>query len=118
MSAPSLELRPASHPVWGFLLAAVLAAATGFCTFVGVEVHKIRLDVEASWGRQEATTAAIRTLTHAVAPKADHYVCAAHDGHPEVDLGEPSPCPDPADGQCVKGMPLSAAQSRCAAGKL
>jgi hypothetical protein len=69
-------------------------------------------------GRIDKTTEAVRELKHAVAPKSDHVVCPEHDGHPEVDLGVPETCPDPADGQCVRGMPLSVAQARCQAGKL
>lgn len=49
-----------------------------------------------------------------------HAVCPAKLSHldHDIDLGVPEPCPNPDDGMCVRGMPLSAAQARCEAGKL
>jgi hypothetical protein len=68
--------------------------------------------------RVDNTTNAIVELRHAVAPKADHMVCPAHDGHPEVDLGIPVACGGDQVGQCVRGLPVSEAAARCQAGKL
>lgn len=84
-----------------------------------VEQHKTRLDVEANGAHIDLGTAAVHELRRAVAPKSDHAICPAHDGHPEVDLGVPVACPKAEDGMCVRGdLPLSVAQSRCQAGKL
>lgn len=109
------------------LAARVTMAATlgifALC-FVGMgELHKLHLDMQAAKDRVDVTTGAVRELTHAVNPKADHAICPAKDGRPEIDMGVPFECPNKDDGQCLKTpsgetLPVSVAGARCAAGKL
>ena len=84
--------------------------------------HKAALEVEATRSRVDVGVGVTRELVHLAAPKADHFVCPAHDGRPEVDMGVAFPCPNPDDGMCARWndqtLTASAADARCKAGKL
>jgi hypothetical protein len=120
IEAKLVETRPAIAP------RITMAACLGIfaLAFAGVgEVHKLHLDAQAIKDRVDVTTASVRELTHAVNPKADHAICPAKDGRPEIDMGVPFECPNKDDGQCLKTpsgetLPVSVAGARCQAGKL
>ena len=106
-----------------YLPPALLALALLVSTASLYEAHKGRLETAAARERTDVAVAAVRELTALAAPKAQHAICPTKDGHPEVDLGVPGPCPKPDDAPwCVRwrDQVLTSAQVevRCKAGSL
>lgn len=80
------------------------------------ETHRTRVAIEGAVHAAPAP-ATSAPATH-VACRAGKLAEVADHQPGDVDLPAPAPCADPADGQCLRGVPVSAAASRCAAGKL
>lgn len=103
---------------------AALGVVLMLSALAAAEAHKARIEVAAARARTDVAIGLVRELSHLAAPKQDHAVCPAHDGHEEVDSGPVVPCVNPdRDGpQCVSigGAVVTAAawQARCQAGKL
>ena len=99
-----------------------LALTLLIASIAAAEAHKARIETAAARDRVDVAVGVSREVLHLAAPKADHAVCPAHDGHPEVDLGVVFSCPNPDDGICAKWhdqtLTASAMQARCQAGKL
>lgn len=106
--------------------ALIALACLAVAIIMSGELHKTRLDIEASKDRTDVLIAHIDGL---VPRQAQHALCVGKKvemGLPRpgaTDMGVPFACPNPDDGACVTGpdgKPLLAqvAEARCVAGKL
>lgn len=95
--------------------AALVLGLTGALAFSGLETHRARVAAEQSSDSLgellEVVKKPVQQEPHAKCPKE-----LSHLDH-DVDMGPVVPCANPADGQCVGGVALSAAEAHCKAGK-